>query len=51
MLPAWLTITEHVPVLLVMVNVAPELLHAPEPAKVTAFPLAPPVAATVKVLL
>jgi hypothetical protein len=46
-----LAITEHVPVLLVRVKVAPELLHAPELVKVTGFALAPPVAATVKVLL
>jgi hypothetical protein len=46
-----LAITEHVPVLLVILYVAPELLHAPELVKVTAFPLPPPVAATVKLLL
>ena len=50
-LPAWLAITEQVPVPLVMVYVAPELLHSPELVKVTGLPLAPPVAATVKLLL
>jgi hypothetical protein len=49
-LPAWLAITEQVPVPLVMVYVAPALLHAPALVNVTAFPLAPPVAATVKLL-
>jgi hypothetical protein len=34
-----------------MVYVAPELLHAPALVKVTAFPLAPPLAATVKLLV
>jgi hypothetical protein len=46
-----LAITEHVPVLLVILYVAPILLHAPELVNVTALPLAPPVAATVKLLL
>jgi hypothetical protein len=46
-----LAITEHVPALLVIVYFAPELLHAPELVKVTAFPLPPPVAVTVKLLL
>jgi hypothetical protein len=46
-----LAITEQVPVPLVIVKVAPELVHTPELVKVTAFPLAPPVAATVKLVL
>jgi hypothetical protein len=46
-----LAITEHVPVPLVIVYFAPELLHDPELVKVTALPLAPPVAATVKLVL
>jgi hypothetical protein len=33
-----------------MVYLAPELLHAPALVNVTAFPLDPPLAATVKVL-
>jgi hypothetical protein len=38
-LPAWFAITEQLPVLLVMVYVAPpELLHAPELVYVTANP-------------
>ena len=37
--------------LLVIVYFAPELVHAPELVKVTAFPLPPPVAATVKLVL
>jgi hypothetical protein len=49
-LPAWLAITEHVPVALVIVYFPPELLHDPELVKVTALPLAPPVAATVKLV-
>ena len=54
MLPAWLYVTEQVPVPLVMVMVA-ELLplpeHAPEPAIVTGLPEAPPVAVTEKLVL
>jgi hypothetical protein len=46
-----LAITEHVPVPLVIVYVAPALLHDPELVKTTGFPLPPPVAATVKLLL
>ena len=34
-LPAWLAITEQLPVPLVMVYVAPKLLQAPELVKVT----------------
>jgi hypothetical protein len=49
-LPAWLAITEQLPVALVMVYVPPTLLHEPALVKVTVFPLAPPVAATVKLL-
>ena len=52
--PAWLNVTVQVPVPLVIVIVAladPLPLHEPEPAMVTGFPLAPPVAATGKVLL
>ena len=45
-----MAITEHVPVLLVIVYFAPELVHAPELVKTIAIPLAPPVAATVKLL-
>jgi hypothetical protein len=43
--------TEHVPVPLVIVYVAPELLHDPALVNTTALPLPPPVAATVKLLL
>jgi hypothetical protein len=50
-LPAWLAITQHVPDPLFMVYVAPTLLHTPALVKTTGFPLAPPVAATVKPVL
>jgi hypothetical protein len=49
-LPAWLAITEHVPEALVIVYFAPELVQDPELVKLTALPLAPPVAATVKLV-
>jgi hypothetical protein len=54
--PAWLAITEQVPVPLFMVYVAlfdpPAVMpHTPAAVKVTAFPLAPPVAATLKLVL
>jgi hypothetical protein len=48
-LPGWFAITEHVPVPLVIVYVAPELLQTPELVYTTASPeLA--VAATAKLL-
>jgi hypothetical protein len=53
-LPNWFAVTVHVPVPLVIVNVAvfdPLPVHAPVPTRVTGFPLAPPVADTGKVLL
>ena len=53
-LPAWLYVTVQVPAPLVIVIVAEPLPlpeHDPEPAIVTGFPEAPPVAATLKVVL
>jgi hypothetical protein len=44
-------LTEQVPVLLVIVNVAPVFEHAPELEKATGLPEPPPVAATVNCVL
>jgi hypothetical protein len=49
-LPAWLAVTVQAPALLPIVNVAPTLVHTPEPLNETGNPeLA--VVATVKLLL
>jgi hypothetical protein len=49
-LPDWLAITEQFPILFVIVNVAPRLVHTPELLNETGNPEVP-VAATVKLPL